>query len=693
MSEIDQSSAGSLSNELLAFCDSKELSEEGLREIMEGHNVPIIFNGAGFFFVACRNKRVTEGIIRYLLKCFPDAARKVNPKNGLTPLHYACFNPNVTIYIIRLLIDAAPASVRSATFSNGDIPLQFLCANREVDEATAVEILKFLIKKYPEALRRVDGLGTLPIHRASLRKSPEYCRVLIEAYPGSEQIPSAEGSLPLHFACAKGSVATVEYLYKLYPDAIIRATPEGFYPIHRSILLVDRRDNPATAVEIVKYLLGCDPNVKLQKYKGMPLLHYALRMMKYDDDSNVEIGIKMIKIIIEAAPDSSVRSLDNFGSMPLQFLCRESKVDEAAAVQILKLLIEKYPEAVRIVDDEGDLPIHLAALHTTSPEFLRVLVEAYPGSVSMPDAMGKLPLHQACLGKGSLATVEYLYQQYPGAIYHPSTRRNYPIHAAIAGTKHRENVATAAEIVQFLLNRYPNQKLIQFEGMSLLHFACALKYNDSNIGAAIQVIKVVFDAHPEAIEDNKIMGDFQFQLYHQHVQAFIASQLVYALQAKDHSLMITPDDNGQLPLHREIQNNATLGSIKLLVKGNPSAIRNFDNNGAIPLHVACEHHNSANVVEYLVSLGDITLDTIDREGNAVLHYACRGAKYDTIALLLEKYDAVSVSKRNDHGKLPIDLLWESNAVDDRESPEHLETVFQLLRAYPEMVPISNLTLN
>ena len=70
---------------------------------------------------------------------------------------------------------------------------------------------------------------------------------------------------------------------------------------------------------------------------------------------------------------------------------------------------------------------------------------------------------------------------------------------------------------------------------------------------------------------------------------------------------------------------------------NPSAIRKFDNNGVISLHVACKHHDSAIVVGYIVSLADITLDTIDRQGNTALHYfACLGAKYETIALLLEK---------------------------------------------------------
>ena len=524
------------------------------------------------------------------------------------------------------------------------MPLHILCVNKTIDEGTAMKILKLFIEKYPEAAQHADNKGRLPIHLASVGRSPEFCQVLIEAAPDSVRMTDAEDVLPLHVACYYNSLASVEYLYGLNPTAINRIGKQGHHPIHAAISGMKKREIPATAVEIVQFLLNCDPNQKLVQYQGNSLLQCACGM-EYKD-SDIEAVIEMIKVIYDAHP-ASVHNVSSDGRMPLHVLCKNSKMGEALAMQILKFLLEKHPEGVRHANTDNMLPLHCASL------------------------------------KGSLATVEYLHGIYPEAIDHTTTHGHYPIHKAISGTKRKRNPAAAIEIVKFLLDCDPNVKLQKYRGRSLLRFACRAEYNDSNIEAGIQIIGAIYDVHPEAIEQRRIATDIHN--YHQQVQAFINKELVYARQAKDLRLMATPDDDGRLPLHTALQNNVRLGSIKLLVKGNPHAVQSPDNSGALPLHVACEHHDSTNVIQFLVELDTTTLDTVDRDGNTALHYACRTAKFETIVLLLEKYDAVSVSKRNAQDKLPIELLWESAAVLDRESIEYTGSIFRLLKAHPETI--------
>eukprot|EP00985_Skeletonema_marinoi_P018443 scaffold10306_cov75-Skeletonema_marinoi.AAC.4 len=446
----------------------------------------------------------------------------------------------------------------------------------------------------------------------------------------------------------------------------------------------------------------------------------------YDDGlhfacDNKNVTRNMIQLLIDAAPDS-VRSVDNYGWTPLRNLCNNKHIDDSAALEILNLLIEKHPEALRHADNNGCLPIHLVCgnknvtlnivklLIDAAPDtvrsvdqdgymplnhlcineelderaalaILKLLIEKHPDSIRHADNDGGLPIHCAASGGKHL---KYLYKLYPDGINHADTDGCYPIHFAIKRSRRRKIPIDTAGIVKFLLDCDVHVKLQMVDGLSLFRFACKREYDDSNIEAALAIIMVIYDAYPEAIEDDDI-AFFDIQRYHEQVIAFTICQRDCSRQATDHRLMTTPDGNGQLPLHIALQNDVRLGSIKLLVKGNPSAIRSIDDSGRLPLHVACQHHDSASVVQYLIGLADVTLDAIDRQGNTLLHYACRGAKYDTIALLLETYDALSVSKRNAHGKLPIDLLWESSEVLDRESTEYTESVFRLLKVYPETV--------
>ena len=103
------------------------------------------------------------------------------------------------------------------------------------------------------------------------------------------------------------------------------------------------------------------------------------------------------------------------------------------------------------------------------------------------------------------------------------------------------------------------------------------------------------------------------------------------------------------------------------------------------MHVACQHHESPVVVEYLISLNEVTLTTVDGEGNTALHHACIGANHAMIALLLDNYGSMSVSKRNAKKQLPITLLLESNDVSGRDDIKYVESVYRLMRAHPETI--------
>ena len=169
------------------------------------------------------------------------------------------------------------------------------------------------------------------------------------------------------------------------------------------------------------------------------------------------------------------------------------------------------------------------------------------------------------------------------------------------------------------------------------------------------------------------------------VVPFLEAQLEYSEKAQDAAFMNTPNKHGWLPLHCALKNNVTLGSIKLLLRGNPSAVRTVDNKFAFPLHIACEF-SSVKVVQYLVEAYSRSVDHCDDNSDSILHYACRGGNLGVLKYLLEDHaHLVSSATVNAKGELPIHLLCEygKGKEDDDQSVEYVETIWLLLLANPE----------
>ena len=401
-------------------------------------------------------------------------------------------------------------------------------------------------------------------------------------------------------------------------------------------------------------------------------------------NDNATPGI--IRLLVTADP-SSRQVADEEGNTPLHHLCVARSRNDPVNIEILKILLTNCSSTSKHANNTGVLPIHYASM-AQSPEFCSILIDAYPGSERMQDDVdGRAPFHTA-IRFNDIAAVEYFYKLYPEAencIVLNSSIPPIPIPPIYSAIKRLvdENYCVrrgTIDIVRFLLKCDPNIKFHD-ELVNLLSYTCDTAsddYNDCDIDEVIQVVEAIYDAYPELINDDELdIDDF-----HPRIQTFLNGGFVYASQAKDQRMMTIPDENGQLPLHQALENNVRLGSIKLLVDGNPSAMREGDHNFAIPLHLACEHSYYPEVIEYLVGLDPSLVRYEDADGNTALHYACRGAKYATIALLLDGFDAVSVSKKNRHSELPIDLFMESDAVEDKESVEYTDIIFRLLRAYP-----------
>ena len=63
-----------------------------------------------------------------------------------------------------------------------------------------------------------------------------------------------------------------------------------------------------------------------------------------------------------------------------------------------RVLLDEYPEAISIPDDEGSLPLHIAA-QFSSFHVIRFLYAVNPSAASTANSEGLLPMHFAGLRK------------------------------------------------------------------------------------------------------------------------------------------------------------------------------------------------------------------------------------------------------------------------------------------------------
>lgn len=309
------------------------------------------------------------------------------------------------------------------------------------------------------------------------------------------------------------------------------------------------------------------------------------------------------------------------------------------------------------------------------------------------------PLHIVCR-HCNLPMAKTLVKANPNCLDAFSSSFGYPIKSVLLGVPENNTAHLAADLVRFLVN-YPGSK-VAFQkhpgGYLPLHMACigaSRKWDGENRRwqrlveahhpTSLELVKILFDAFPGAIENSTLRRDMNMQRiererkFHPKVMEFLNYHRVFTFPYS-----VLKEKYDTLPLHFAIRKNECLGSIKLLVRGNPDAVHIPYKNGAMPLHLAIQHHRCPEVIRYLVDKNtEETLGIADLEGNTALHLACRSAKCEIIAILLDKHGAVSVSKQNRNGKLPIELLlFETDADLDRQSTMYTDSIFRLVRAHP-----------
>eukprot|EP00984_Skeletonema_dohrnii_P023891 scaffold12996_cov79-Skeletonema_dohrnii-CCMP3373.AAC.2 len=504
----------------------------------------------------------------------------------------------------------------------------------------------------------------------------EMVQCVIEHVPRAASVVSTRGATPLHVLCFNKNVTRdiVRYVIEGNPDALLKQDEGGSTPL--IWLCCNEALDETVAVEIVTLLLEmCPESAECCTHDGNLPIHFAVR------NRSPDFCCKLIQKFSE-----SIRH-EVRGVSELRHVLFSSDVKDSVAFAVLKMLLEDHPRMVRYERWNGMSLLHYAASNhlPRAVEVCRLLIHVFRGLVleldESTDDFQLQPLHTAC-SRGNLPVVECILDMCPTAIRGKSSNGEFPIHFAISALT--GNPQAAVEVVKFLLSVDPSVASQEVNGITNscpLTFACVMP-NVLNWNAGLEVIKLLYNAYPEAIVNNaEAYLRRLIDMTPDAVRDFISDQLLYAAQASNLQLVRTQDGNGRLPLHHALLEVAPLGTIKLLVQADPATLQIPDSDGSLPLHIAASKYECPEVVKYLLDLNIDSLLVADSRGNTPLHCACVGGRYDVIEMFLTWYPNAAVCERNLDGDLPIQLLLDC---DDQESADYASCIFLLLKASPEM---------
>ena len=265
---------------------------------------------------------------------------------GYTPLQILCKNGRIDERIISTFAQMGGPDIFTVKDATGNTPLHS-AMRKDVDVAS----LRCLIRASPDALRCRTTYGDLPLHLACLRKcsSEVVQEVAIAASSGDVSlavVPNFAGQTPIGIAMGE--------FRNLYQDGTCTTLP-AYRPAQRQNFQV-----LSTLVKIVHYgPIRCQQ----QGTKDLSLLHACLVLHR----QNIRLDPAFIREVIHMYPEE-VKLMDENGNYPLHI---------EASIPI---------EKMSLLDGVGSGPSHLRM------GILRILLEAYPSACSFRNRENHFPL-------------------------------------------------------------------------------------------------------------------------------------------------------------------------------------------------------------------------------------------------------------------------------------------------------------
>jgi len=226
--------------------------------------------------------------------------------------------------------------------------------------------------------------------------------------------------------------------------------------------------------------------------------------------------------------------------------------------------MKSYPDAVRVRDENGELPLHIACQEAPL-DVIEALVDAYPEGIKIENEFGEFPLSRAMNHPASLDAIKLLVNAFPECVQFTRIHGGLPIHEAFLYSDD-----TSMEFIKFLVDSDPEGVLVANDSGELpFHLACRQFIS-------LDVLNFLVECHPRGIDQKDHFG---------------RTPLEVIVFDPDETFAENKDYNEMLPLHHACKMGYSIHLIRSLIRVFPEGCLMKDESGLIPLHHVCRNDN------------------------------------------------------------------------------------------------------
>jgi len=187
--------------------------------------------------------------------------------------------------------------------------------------------------------------------------------------------------------------------------------------------------------------------VSIPKQDGSLALHIACY-----NENILAAGIEIVQFLVEMCPEA-IKVKNRFGFLPIhKALCAAHTCEQ---LSVIKYLLQLFPDSIVAQNVDGCTAFHLLVsqgnLH--SREFVQFFLQFNPEVVKIPDHYGQLPLHKAMTLKQSKVSAEVmkdLIAAFPLSASWKDSRGMLPLHWFLS-----KHISPDIDVLTILIEAYP----------------------------------------------------------------------------------------------------------------------------------------------------------------------------------------------------------------------------------------------